>query len=218
MNEVLAYSFEPVNLFPTILLIITVLYWMAVMLGALDIGFLDFDLDADFETDVEVDIDLGSEVDGDVSSVFLQTFLSFLNLGKVPAMVFFSALSMSFWLLTININFILGIGGLLVFPVYALAFITSMFFAKFLTFPLVPVFNNLNREGKSKFDLAGALGRNVLTLEPGMLGQAKITKDEDTFTIKIKAANQSKLLKNQQIIVIDYIENEGYFIVEAFKF
>jgi hypothetical protein len=218
MNEVLAYSFEPVNLFPTILLIITVLYWMAVMLGALDMGFLDFDLDADFETDVEVDIDLGSEVDGDVSSGFLQTFLSFLNLGKVPAMVFFSALSMSFWLLTININFILGIGGLLVFPVYALAFITSMFFAKFLTFPLVPVFNNLNREGKSKFDLAGALGRNVLTLEPGMLGQAKITKDEDTFTIKIKAANQSKLLKNQQIIVIDYIENGGYFIVEAFKF
>ncbi len=218
MNEVLVYSFEPVNLFPTILLIITVLYWVAVMLGALDMGFLDFDLDADFETDVEVDIDLGSEVDGDVSSGFLQTFLSFLNLGKVPAMVFFSALSMSFWLLTININYILGIGGLLVFTVYALAFITSMFFAKFLTFPLVPVFNNLNREGKSKFDLAGALGRNVLTLEPGMLGQAKITKDEDTFTIKIKAANQSKLLKNQQIIVIDYIENGGYFIVEAFKF
>jgi hypothetical protein len=77
MNEVLAYSFEPVNLFPTILLIITVLYWMAVMLGALDMGFLDFDLDADFETDVEVDIDLGSEVDGDVSSGFFTDILVF---------------------------------------------------------------------------------------------------------------------------------------------
>lgn len=218
MNEVLTYSFESVNLFPTVLLIITILYWLAVMLGALDMGFLDFDLDADFETDVEVEVDIGSEVDGDVSAGFLQTFLSFFNLGKVPVMVFFSALSISFWLITINVNHILGINSLLVLPVYVAGFVTSMFIGKFLTFPLVPVFKSLNKEGKSKYDLTGALGTTNLMLKPGELGQAKVTKDEETYTIKIKSTNDQYIHKNQQIIVIDYKESERVFLVEPFKF
>jgi hypothetical protein len=218
MNEVLTYSFESVNLFPTVLLLITILYWFAVMLGALDVGFLDFDLDADFDSDVELEVDLGSDVNGDLSASFLQTFLSFFNLGKVPAMVFFSSLSLSFWLITINLNFILGIDGALVIVVYLVTFLASMFFAKILTFPLIPVFKSLNMEGKSKHDLAGALGRNVLFLEANKLGQAKVIKDEETYTIKVKSANNKLIKKNEQIIVIDYKESEGYFLVEPFEF
>ena len=80
MNEALAYSFQSINVFPTILLLITVLYWVAVILGALDVGFLDFDLDPDFETDVNVEIDVGTEVGGEPGGGFAESFLSFFNL------------------------------------------------------------------------------------------------------------------------------------------
>jgi hypothetical protein len=217
-SEVLTCSFESVNLFPTVLLLITILYWFAVILGALDVGFLDFDLDADFESDVELEVDFSSEVDANLSPGFLQTFLSFFNLGKVPAMVFFSALSISFWLVTININYVFGPSGFFLLPTYFVALLSSMFLAKVLTLPMIPIFKSLNVEVTSKHDLAGALGRNVLLLDVDKLGQAKVVKDEETYTIKIKSANNKVIEKNEQIIVIDYKETEGYFLVEPFNF
>lgn len=219
MNEALAYSFQSINVFPTILLLITVLYWGAVILGALDVGFLDFDLDPDFETDVNVEIDVSAEVDAEAGGSFAESFLSFFNLGRVPVMVVFSFFSISFWLLAININYYLGIQQLwFAFVLYLPMMFGSMFVAKFCTMPLVPVFGAFNKEAKSKYDLVGTLGMTVTQVDVGKLGQAKIKKEEETFTIKIKSTSTYKIQKGTQVILIEYIEKNKYYLVEPFEF
>jgi hypothetical protein len=219
MNEALAYSFQSINVFPTILLLITVLYWSAVILGALDVGFLDFDLDPDFETDVNVEVDVSAEVDAETGGGFTESFLSFFNLGKVPVMVVFSFFSMSFWLLTINVNHYFGIHVLwFAFVLYLPMMFGSMFVAKFCTMPLVPVFRALNKEGQSKHDLVGSLGLTVLPLYTNKLGQVKLIKDESRYVIKVKTFHPEKINKGKQVIVIEYREEDGYYIVEPFEY
>lgn len=219
MNEALAYSFQSMNVFPTILLLITVLYWGAVILGALDVGFLDFDLDPDFETDVNVEVDVSAEVDAEAGGSFAESFLSFFNLGRVPVMVVFSFFSISFWLLAININYYLGVQQLwFAFVLYLPMMFGSMFVAKFCTMPLVPVFRALNQEGQSKHNLVGTLGVTVLPLYTDKLGQVKLIKDEERFVIKVKSFHPDKINKGQQVIVIEYREDKGYYIVEPFEY
>tara|TARA_B100000809_G_scaffold55147_1_gene50936 strand:+ start:1097 stop:1762 length:666 start_codon:yes stop_codon:yes gene_type:complete len=219
MNEALVYSFQAINVFPTILLLITVLYWVAVILGALDVGFLDFDLDPDFETDVNVEIDVGTEVDAETGGGFAESFLSFFNLGRIPVMVVFSFFSISFWLIAINVNHYFGVHSLwFAFLLYFPVMFGSLFVAKFCTVPLLPVFGALNKEGQTKQGLVGTLGVNVLPLSKGKLGQVKLIKNEETFVIKVRTLYPDKINKGQQVIVIEYKEKDRYYLIEPFEY
>ena len=63
MTELIQTAFSPINLLFTILLMLVILYWLSIIIGALDIG--SFDLDFDFDADVDVDLDAdGLELDG----------------------------------------------------------------------------------------------------------------------------------------------------------
>lgn len=218
MGEAFIYAFHTVNLFPTILLLVTILYWLAVMLGALDVGFLDFDLDPDYETDVEIEVDVAGNPSPGAG--FMETFLSFFNIGKIPVMVVFSFFSMCFWLIAININYYLGIENIVFSLIFYLpAIVVSMLVAKYCTWPMIPVFRALNEEGKSNHDLVGALGTMSIALSENKLGQAKVRKDLDSFIINVRSnGKQNEIKKGQQVIVVEYIESGGYYIVEPFEF
>lgn len=47
MRELLEAALLPVNLMYTSLLLFMLVYWLSVIFGALDVHFLDFNLDAD---------------------------------------------------------------------------------------------------------------------------------------------------------------------------
>jgi len=49
--------FLPSNLIPTILFLVIVLYWITVLLGALDFDVFDFDLDIDTDVDTDMEMD-----------------------------------------------------------------------------------------------------------------------------------------------------------------
>ena len=53
MMELVTAAFLPVNFVLTVLLILVVLYWLMVIIGALDADLFDID----FDTDVDVDVD-----------------------------------------------------------------------------------------------------------------------------------------------------------------
>ncbi|QDT29328.1 hypothetical protein Enr10x_46800 [Gimesia panareensis] len=92
MIELLHASLNWPTLPSTVLVAICVLYWLCVMVGALDIDILDFDLDL--------------EVGGDKPSVLDFGFigLRFLNLGEVPVMLWLSIFSLSMWALSVNFD------------------------------------------------------------------------------------------------------------------
>lgn len=74
MKEIFDLSFSPANVFPTILLLFVVLYWMVFLFGMLDLSFMDFEVDAGVDVDADVDIgmdkdisiDLDVDVDADI--------------------------------------------------------------------------------------------------------------------------------------------------------
>lgn len=221
IEQFINVAFDWVNVFPTFLLIIVVLYWLSVILGALDLGFLDFDLDADFETDVEIEVEFESEFNADAeggAGGWLMEVLSFFNLGKVPFMVFVSALALPMWLIQYTLTEELGLVGtwfglLLLLP----TFIASMMIAKFITQPLVGVFDKLNEEGRSKDDLTGKVGEAVTSLDASSLGQIEVVLDDGNFILSSKTREGVDVQKGQRILVIEYVKNEDYYLVAPYK-
>ncbi|QDV52722.1 hypothetical protein Enr17x_47890 [Gimesia fumaroli] len=76
----------------TVLVAICVLYWLSVIVGVLEIDFLDIDLDFEIGSDSPSVLDFG----------FIG--LRFLNLGEVPVMLWLSIFSLSMWMLSINFD------------------------------------------------------------------------------------------------------------------
>ncbi|RMG67737.1 MAG: hypothetical protein D6722_12680, partial [Bacteroidetes bacterium] len=104
MTELYELSISPPNLPYTILLGLMVVYWLTVIIGAIDLDFLDFDVDVDTDVDVDAEVDTEVEVDGEADGAggvsgagWFLTTASFFNLGSVPFMIFMSFLCLSLW-------------------------------------------------------------------------------------------------------------------------
>ena len=221
MEQFITIAFDWVNVFPTFFFIFFVLYWFSVILGALDLGFLDFDLDADFETDVEIELEFDSEFDADAnggSGGWLLDVLSFFNLGKVPFMVFVSALTLPMWLIQYTLTEELGlVGSWFGFILLLPNFIASMIIAKFITQPLVGVFDKLNEEGRSKDDLTGKVGEALTSLDNNSFGQVEVVLDDGNFVLSSKTRVGVEIKKGKRILVIEYDKNEDYYMVAPYK-
>ncbi|MDX5347535.1 MAG: hypothetical protein LPK19_09840, partial [Hymenobacteraceae bacterium] len=131
--ELFEAAFASVNIIPTALLVFVLIYWVAVILGLLDIDL--------FNLEIEVDTELDVDADGAGSIVWLNSVLAFFNLGRVPFMLFVTFVAVPFWAFSILLNYYVTysfpwIGFLLLIP----AFIGSLFVSKILTTPFVKMF------------------------------------------------------------------------------
>ena len=90
--EFLETSFSGTSMPASLFLSLVLVYWLFVILGALDLELFDFDLD------VDADVDLGSVLNVGLVPV------RFLNLGRVPLMLWVSLFSLSWWGLSLVIN------------------------------------------------------------------------------------------------------------------
>jgi hypothetical protein len=110
MTELLEACFAGANVGPTVLLGLVLGYWLLVLVGALGLDLFDVDLDID--ADVGGDIDLDGDVVGDLGGTSaLGSFLSFgavalrfMNIGRVPLMVWLSVFALALWLLTMALD------------------------------------------------------------------------------------------------------------------
>ncbi len=111
MKELFQAAFSGVNIIPTVFLLLILVYWIFVIIGAMDMDFLevdietDVDIDADVEVDADVDTDADIDTDADTRGVgsvaFLNSVLTFFNLGKIPFMVWLSFLIIPMWVISI---------------------------------------------------------------------------------------------------------------------
>ncbi|MDP2160566.1 MAG: hypothetical protein Q8K02_08805, partial [Flavobacterium sp.] len=100
LNELLEVSFNPANTTLSILLILSVVYWIFTMIT----GVGDYDIDFDSVTDADFDApDATVEVPQDPSS-FIQ-FLKFLNLDIIPITFFLTLVLLFTWLINVNISY-----------------------------------------------------------------------------------------------------------------
>ncbi|MEL6561399.1 MAG: hypothetical protein AAFQ94_24640 [Bacteroidota bacterium] len=216
MQELFDHSFSMINIVPTFLLFFSLLYWVIVMLGAIDLDFFDVDVDLDIDADIDVDVDM--DAPDNVSIGWLNSVLVFFNLGQIPLMIFITFLALPMWFIGVVGNYYLGITNiglslLLLIP----NFIVSLFIAKFATMPFVKLFTKLKKEETSMTSLTGSVCKVILVATDEHVGQAEVKQDGSSFLINTKSPNGQKINKGETALIIDYNEENKIFLIEPYQ-
>ena len=189
MKELFEFAFEPANLFYTVLLILVLLYWLSVFIGAMDIGAFDVDLDMDVDVDVDMDIDVDSEVE--VSSSGGNWFLEglrFFNFGVLPFMVIMSFLILFMWTINILANYYWSNGSILFhLAMFFPSLLASLFLTKIITTPLTGLFRAL-RDGDAKdIEYIGSVAKLTLPLDRSRTATADLVLKDQHILLYVRA-------------------------------
>lgn len=196
MLELLFEIFRPVNLLPTILLIMVLAYWLLAITGLVGDGI--FDADADVSVD-------GVEGAGHA----LGGFGKFLHVGDVPVMVIASLLVVFFWASSVitnhyfNPDMRLGVVAVMLVP----NIIVSLLITKLALVPIVPIMRKVNPVDSVAADLVGRLAV-VQTLELNdRFGQ--ITIEHDGPPIILEARCRGAILRKGDVVEIVEVQPGG---------
>jgi len=219
MSEFFQAAFQPMTLVLSVLMILIGFYWGTVVLGALDVDFLDFDLDIDADVDVDVDVDIDADVDVDVDADMdsdvnggggggFLSLLSWFNLGKIPFMIFLSVVIFSMWMSSILVNHYTGntttwIALLLYIPLFFFA----MFIAKIVTNPMIPLFEKLNFKGEKAINLEGKICIVILSIKDQIIGQGELFVGDKNFLISIRSIDGVPIKKGEKAVIVEKKEN-----------
>lgn len=211
MNELIQIALSPVNIVFTFLLVLVVLYWLMVIIGAMDFGSFDIDFDLDVDVDVEADVNVAGG--GGISGA-----LHWFNFGKLPFMVIMSFVILSMWAGSVLANYYFGNGSIL----FALGFLVpnlvlGLLFAKIITGPLIPVFEKME-SGIKAVDYVGMLCKLVLPATNSKMGQAEVLIDDNRLLINVKMEKESSdsLDKGSEAIILQKQKNKSYYIIKKY--
>lgn len=229
MHQILELSFSAANMIATILFVFVILYWLSVLIGAVDMSSLDFDLDLDADVDVDLDVDVDAETHGspDVHSDFdgnpeadlgwMNKLLLFFNLGKVPFMVWMSFVALFTWIACIAITGTLGISNFLLgLVVFVPSLLGSMFISKFTTMPFVPLFKALD-DTKLDTNPVGKICKISLPIKDGKVGQAEVNIEGNHQRIYVTAKPGVELALDDTALVIQFDESQNNYLIEPYK-
>lgn len=173
-----------INILPTVLFAVSIIYWLTVIIGVVDLDFLDLDIDLD-----------GGEDLGPIQSV-----LAFLNIREVPFMLVLSIFSLGYWVLSmILVNYLENKGGvfntLLMIPIIVVCLVVT----KFITNPLKRVFKKINQNSLEEVGIGEMQIVKVVTeIREGRLGQATIKRDGADLLINVKADDANEVFEKYE--------------------
>ncbi len=201
MTELLKNAVTGVNIIPTVLLGLVLLYWITVIIGALDFDFLDFDID----------------LDGVDNSGPFYAILAFLNVAELPFMLVFSILMLIFWIIAMFMYLlpIIVAGGLLNGVLLIPAMVISMAITKYVTNPLKGIFRYSNVQYNSGNGVTEHLCTLMCDVNNGRLGQAKIKRDGASIVINVKSEFDEESFDKDEVAFVsrqDTNKNVYYII------
>lgn len=220
MQELFDLSFTPANLFPTILLVFVMLYWLVFLFGLLDLSFMDIDLDKDIGLEAELDLD--AEVDADVDTElggksFGVRFIEFLNLGDIPLMVFMSFFALFFWAGSILGNAYLSSGTLgMTLGIGAAAFFLGLLLTKIVTQPFRKMFRSLNQAEKP-IDLRGQICTIELGTQGDRLGQAEIEIEGKHLLINVRSELGNRINQGSRCVILSEGPDQAFYFVQRLE-
>lgn len=103
MIDFINETFQPVNLPATSLLLMCLLYWLMVIIGAIGVDAVDFDFDAD--------VDVGMDGDFDSHAGGFSSFAELMHLNDVPVVLVASVFAIYFWIASFCGNYFLNPDG-----------------------------------------------------------------------------------------------------------
>jgi membrane protein implicated in regulation of membrane protease activity len=211
MTDFINLMFSPQNVLGTFFICFCTVYWLVVIVGAIDLELFDFDIEVDAS-----DMDIEGSVDGGV--MWFNKVLIFFNLGRIPFMVWLTFFSFPLWFMLLLVNEFFGnttfaLGLVFFIPLAMLSAVV----AKPLTYPFVKIFEKLEEENKPK-DLIGKIGTVVLAGREDRKGQIEIDYDGSPIRIYVWPSSKIvKLKKNESVLVIEKSRTEDQvYIVEPY--
>jgi hypothetical protein len=202
--------------FPTVvfsvLLIIVVLYWISVILGAIEVDILDGAVDGVLDGATE---GLADDA-GPVSAAF-----DAMGIGTVPATIilslliaftwFFSLAGMSFVSsLSIGLIGTIGLGALTVF----LALLASMFITSVAARPMSKLFEVA--EGQSRSSLVGRICTITTQHVDEIFGQAEATDPEGaSLILQVRSLDGTAFGRGDEALLIDFDTEREAFVVAS---
>ncbi len=196
------------NIVPTALLIFILIYWLIVVIGFIDIDSFDIDIDLDMEADVN----------GAGSVGWLNHVLYFFNLGQVPLMLFLSFLAIPMWFLAIIATEYLVFNSVLLSYLLLIPnFVVSLFIAKIFTQPFVKLFTALENHEDDNTEVIGKICTVILNTTDEKMGQARVEGGGSVVLLNIKTRKGTTLNKGETGLVIDYVKEKSYYIIEPYE-
>jgi len=187
----------------TILLILVCAYWCLVMLGALDMDVLDFDLDIDLDADFD-------------SSILQVGFipLKWLNIGSVPTMLWVSIFALTGWMAsrlinspTPHANLELAADGLAILRDSGIA----VFLTKCLTQPLRGRFEP--KEVNLAKDLIGGICKVTTSEVTEAFGEAEFSTDGAPLKLRVRA-EESGLTRGDEAVIVGFHREQNVYLIK----
>lgn len=208
-HEFLTTAFSPVNTVLSVLLILSVIYWLFTIITGLDI---DVGIDADIDSpDGHIHVP-------DDTSGWLQ-FLKFLNLDIVPIAYFLTLSLLLTWLGSFYIEAFLSLGlwvsVLLVIPI----FLVSMLLTKLILKPLNPFFREINHKGEVSHDFLGRQGRMKSTIHGAKTGMLEVFIGNDPMILMVRSKDGEVINHGTVVYIVDEDrEKRIYYVAEEIRF
>ena len=208
MTELLQAAAAPANIIPTALLAFVLIYWLVVIIGVLDLDFLNLEIETNGEPDAN----------GLEAVAWLNSALAFFNLGRVPFMVFLSFLILPFWVIALLGNYYLGTAGNYLGFLFLLpAFIGALFISKILTMPFVKLFGYLEKDHDTNAVVLGQVCTVILPATPTEIGQATVKTEGSPLLLNVKTTGSANVKKGETALVIEYDEKSKYYLIEPYQ-
>ena len=205
MDQFIEGCFSWPSLPATVLLLLVCGYWCLVILGALDMDILDFDLDIDLDADVDASI---------LQVGFIP--LKWLNIGSVPTMLWLSVFSLTGWMAsrlmnspTSHVNLDLATDGLAILRDMGIA----MLITKGVTQPLVGKFDVVEPNTAAK--LIGSTCTVTTSEVTDSFGEARFATDGAPLKLTVRAENEPLAKGDQALIVAFDSETNSYLVKRA---
>jgi len=219
MIDLVQTAFSPVNAVVTVLLILNVIYWITVILGLLDVDFLDIDLPdsgLEIDSDIEVDVDADGEIDmtpGDGG--ILRSVLHFFYVGEVPVMLLLSILILSMWILCMfgNHYFNLTDSILVALPVHGVSLVISLLISRVFAMPLKKVYEIFNKDYNAPREVIGRICIVTTTLVSDKMGQAEVKTKGAPIVLNVISDSEHVFHKGDEAIVVARDNEKGVYTI-----
>jgi len=190
----------------SVVLLLAMLYWVLAIVAGLDLELFDFDLDIDGEPDLESSLSVGLVV------------LRFLNIGRVPLVVWGSAFAIAYWLVTLLLDRLADDPELRTELFYAAQYtvrnlVLGVLLTKVLTQPLRDKFEPV--EPNRAEDLIGRGCQITTSQVTQAFGQAQVATEAAPLILNVRV-KQTPLAKGEPAVIVDFDpEKNVYFIEKA---
>lgn len=212
MQAFIESSFQMPVLPATLLLLFVTIYWLLAIVGIVGIDLLDFDLDFDLDAGAGADLEIDADSFLDSTVGLGLSWLTFLNLGKLPLTVWLSAYSVIFWSICRAWPDELSAGSIWYSTLVAIgSAMIALLPTKLVTQPFRGMFAIVQPE--TAHDILGREGEVVTSEISQKMGQVRVSAEAAPLLLNARSV-QGVIGKGEIVRIVKHSPEDDLYLVE----